>query len=168
MAYQHINVPADGDKITINDDLSLQGPDRPIIPYIEGDGIGIDVTSPMLEVVNAAVGKAYGGARPIAWMKVYSGQKVLGIGDRVAIFEATHGTAPKYAGLNKVNSGSLILSAEMMLRHLGWNAAAELIIRGIEGAIQAKPVTYDLERLVSGATLVTSSGFGDEIIKHMG
>ncbi len=418
MAYQHITIPTDGDRITINEDLSLSVPDRPIIPYIEGDGIGVDVTPPMLDVVNAAVRKAYGGSRSIAWMEVYSGQKALeiygddqwlpeetlaafaeftigikgplttpvgggirslnvairqqmdlylcqrpvrwfrgvpspvvnpaaidmvifrensediyagvewaagsaeadkllrilrddfgvkkirftencgigikpvseqgskrlvrraiqyaidqrcpsvclvhkgnimkftegafkdwgyevardefgaqplnggpwcvvknphtgdeivikdviadamlqqlllrpeeysviatlnlngdyisdalaaqvggigiapgaNIGDRVAIFEATHGTAPKYAGQNKVNPGSLILSAEMMLRHLGWNEAAELIIHGIEGAIQAKYVTYDLERLMQDATLVTASEFGEAIIRHM-
>ncbi len=89
------------------------------------------------------------------------------IGDGVALFEATHGTAPKYSGQNKVNPGSLILSAEMMLRHLGWTPAADLVIRGIEGAISAKTVTYDFERLMSGATLLTSSAFGDAIIDHM-
>lgn len=89
------------------------------------------------------------------------------IGDRVAVFEATHGTAPKYAGQDKVNPGSLILSAEMMLRHLGWFEAADLIIKGMEGAIEAKAVTYDFERLMTGATCVTCSGFGSEMIKHM-
>ncbi|EGG98353.1 Isocitrate dehydrogenase [gamma proteobacterium IMCC2047] len=89
------------------------------------------------------------------------------ISDNVAIFEATHGTAPKYAGLDKVNPGSLILSAEMMLRHLGWNEAADLIIKGIEGAITAKTVTYDFERLMDGATLLSSSEFGDAIIANM-
>ncbi len=90
------------------------------------------------------------------------------MGDRVACFEATHGTAPKYAGQNKANPGSLILSAEMMLRHLGWTEAADLIIRGISAAILAKTVTYDFERLIPGATLLGSSEFGDAIIKHMG
>lgn len=90
------------------------------------------------------------------------------IGDDVAVFEATHGTAPKYAGQNKVNPGSLILSAEMMLRHLGWTEAADLIIKGVEGAIEAKTVTYDFERLMEGATSVSCSGFADAIIKHMG
>ncbi|WP_131794870.1 NADP-dependent isocitrate dehydrogenase [Fluoribacter gormanii] len=89
------------------------------------------------------------------------------ISDDVAVFEATHGTAPKYAGKNKVNPGSIILSAEMMLRHMGWNEAADLIIKGMQGAIAAKTVTYDFERGMTGATLVSSSGFGDEIIKHM-
>ncbi len=418
MAYQHISVPQDGEKITVNSDNSLNVPNRPIIPFIEGDGIGIDVTPPMINVVNAAIGKAYGSERSIAWMEVYSGEKSVGvygddqwlpeetleafkefvigikgplttpvgggirslnvalrqeldlyvcqrpvrwfegvpspvkepgktnmvifrensediyagvewaagspeadklikilqddfgvtkirfpqncgigikpvskegtqrlvrrtiqyaidqdlpsvtlvhkgnimkftegafkewgyelaqeefgaelldggpwcvlknpntgkeiiikdviadamlqqillrpdeysviatlnlngdylsdalaaqvggigiapganIGDEVAIFEATHGTAPKYAGQDKVNPGSLILSAEMMLRFMGWNEAADLIIKGTEAAIAAKTVTYDFERLMDGATLVSSSQFGEEIIKHM-
>ena len=113
------------------------------------------------------------------------------IADAVAVFEATHGTAPKYAGKNHVNPGSLILSAEMMLRYMGWTEAADLIIRGMSGAIAAKEVTYDLARvrtaitapqrqsgekasaqeemarLMPGATLVTTSGFGDAVIKYM-
>jgi len=117
-------------------------------------------------------------------------------GDGVAVFEATHGTAPKYAGKNRVNPGSIILSAEMMLRHIGWTEAADLILKGVGGAIAAKTVTYDLarvrtafttgprreqgsqgggkrtveedvQRLIPGATLVTCSGFGDAVIKHM-
>ncbi|MCO7564974.1 NADP-dependent isocitrate dehydrogenase [Pseudomonas sp. S 311-6] len=418
MGYQKIKVPAEGTKITVNADHSLNVPDNPIIPYIEGDGIGIDVTPVMIKVVDAAVQKAYGGKRKIAWMEVYAGEKatqvydqdtwlpqetldavreyvvsikgplttpvgggirslnvalrqqldlyvclrpvlwfqgvpspvkkpgdvdmvifrensediyagiewkagspeankvikflkeemgvtkirfdqncgigvkpvseegtkrlvrkalqyavdndresvtlvhkgnimkftegafkdwgyevardefkaelldggpwmtfknprtgrdivvkdaiadamlqqillrpaeydviatlnlngdylsdalaaeVGGIGiapganlsDTVAMFEATHGTAPKYAGQDKVNPGSVILSAEMMLRHMGWTEAADLIIKGTNGAIAAKTVTYDFERLMDGATLVGSSGFGDEMIKHM-
>ena len=89
------------------------------------------------------------------------------IGDRVALFEATHGTAPKYTGQDKVNPGSLILSAEMMLRHLGWREAADLIVQGMEGAIGEKTVTYDFERLMTGATLVKCSEFGDAMIGHM-
>lgn len=89
------------------------------------------------------------------------------IGDEVAVFEATHGTAPKYAGQDKVNPGSIILSAEMMLRHMGWHEAADLIIKGMEGAIEAKTVTYDFERGMSDATLVSSAGFGDALIQHM-
>ncbi|MDD9885746.1 MAG: NADP-dependent isocitrate dehydrogenase [Gammaproteobacteria bacterium] len=112
--------------------------------------------------------------------------------DSVAVFEATHGSAPKYAGKNRVNPGSIILSAEMMLRHLGWLEAADLVLKGIAGAIAAKTLTYDLarvrggiftrgrkissrqdvdaelQRLIPGAVLVTTSGFGDEIIKNMG
>jgi isocitrate dehydrogenase len=84
-----------------------------------------------------------------------------------AIFEATHGTAPKYANLDKVNPGSVILSGEMMLRHLGWAEAADAIIRGVEGAIGAKTVTYDFHRLMEGATLVKCSEFGKAIIAHM-
>ena len=111
--------------------------------------------------------------------------------DAHAVFEATHGSAPKYAGKNRVNPGSIILSAEMMLRHIGWNEAAELILKGVAAAIAAKTVTYDLarvrgglftrgrrisssrdvdaelQRLIPGAILVTTSGFGDQIIKNM-
>jgi len=417
MAYKHIKVPAQGEKITVNADHSLNVPNNPVIPFIEGDGIGVDITPAMLKVVDAAVAKAYGGQRKISWMEIYTGEKaaelydgdwfpaetldaireyvvsikgplttpvgggfrslnvalrqeldlyvclrpvrwftgvpspvrepgktnmvifrensediyagiewkagtaeadkvirflreemgvtkirfpencgigikpvskegterlvrraiqyaidqdlpsvtivhkgnimkfteggfkewgyalaqsefggelldggpwvkvrnpktgkdivikdviadamlqqvllrpdeysviatlnlngdylsdalaaqVGGIGiapganlsDTVALFEATHGTAPKYAGQDKVNPGSLILSAEMMLRHMGWNEAADLIIAGMNGAIQAKTVTYDFERLMEGATLLKCSQFGDAIIKHM-
>jgi len=417
MGYQHIVVPEDGAKITNNADGSISVPDCPIIPYIEGDGIGVDVTPPMLAVTDAAVAKAYGGKRSIAWMEIYNGEKaaekyegdwfpaetldaireykvaikgplttpvgggfrslnvalrqeldlyvcqrpvrwfsgvpspvkepqktdmiifrensediyagiewkagteeadkviafmrdemgvskirfptdcgigvkpvssqgtkrlvrkaiqycidqdlpsvtlvhkgnimkftegafkewgyelakeefgaelldggpwmtmknpvtgkeiiikdviadamlqqillrpdeysviatlnlngdyisdalaaqVGGIGiapganlsDDIALFEATHGTAPKYAGQDKVNPGSVILSAEMMLRHLGWNEAADLVVSGVEGAIAAKTVTYDFERLMDDATLLKCSEFGEAIIKHM-
>jgi len=418
MSYQNIRVPAQGDKITVNADHSLSVPDRPIIPYIEGDGIGIDVSPVMIKVTDAAVAKAYGGQRQISWMEVYAGEKatkvytpdtwlpdetleavrdyvvsikgplttpvgggirslnvalrqqldlyvclrpvryypgtpspvkapekvdmvifrensediyagieweagspevkkvidflrndmgvtkirfpessgigikpvsregterlvrkaiqyaidndrasltlvhkgnimkfteggfrdwgyalakrefgaaemdggpwcsfknprtgrdivvkdviadaflqqillrpdeydviatlnlngdyisdalaaeVGGIGiapganlsDTVAMFEATHGTAPKYAGQDKVNPGSLILSAEMMLRHLGWTEAADLVVKGMAGAISAKQVTYDLERLMEGATLLSCSRFGDAVIAKM-
>ena len=418
MSYNKITIPSDGEKITVNPDYSLNMPARPIIPYIEGDGIGVDITPAMKKVVNAAVQKAYGGARSIAWMEVYAGEKanavygentwlpgetlealrefvvsikgplttpvgggirslnvalrqeldlyvcqrpvryftgtpspikepentdmvifrensediyagieweagtpevkkvidfligemgvtkirfpdtagigikpvskegtqrlvrkairyaidndrssvtlvhkgnimkftegafknwgyelakaefgaveldggpwcsfkspksgkqvvikdmiadaflqqiltrpkeysviatlnlngdyisdalaaqVGGIGiapganisDSVAMFEATHGTAPKYAGKDMVNPGSLILSAEMMLRHMGWTEAADQIIAGISGAISAKTVTYDFERLMTGATKVSCSAFGDAIISHM-
>jgi isocitrate dehydrogenase len=84
-----------------------------------------------------------------------------------AIFEATHGTAPKYAGLDKVNPGSVILSGEMMLRHMGWTEAADLIIKGMDGAIGAKTVTYDFARLMEGANEVSCSAFGQAIISHM-
>ena len=418
MGYQKIQVPADGDKITVNADHTLNVPDNPIIPYIEGDGIGVDISPVMIKVVDAAVDKAYGGKRKIAWMEIYAGEKatqvydqdtwlpketlevvrdyvvsikgplttpvgggirslnvalrqeldlyvcqrpvrwftgvpspvkkpadvdmvifrensediyagvewkagspeaekvikflteemgvkkirftencgigikpvslegtkrlvrkalqyavdndrssvtfvhkgnimkftegafkewgyevardefgaqlldggpwmqfknpntgknivvkdaiadamlqqillrpaeydviatlnlngdylsdalaaeVGGIGiapganlsDTVAMFEATHGTAPKYAGQDKVNPGSLILSAEMMLRHMGWVEAADLIITATEGAIAAKTVTYDFERLMDGAKLMSCSGFGDAMISHM-
>ncbi|MFQ5679147.1 MAG: NADP-dependent isocitrate dehydrogenase [Gemmatimonadota bacterium] len=84
-----------------------------------------------------------------------------------AIFEATHGTAPKYAGQDKVNPSSLILSGEMMLRHLGWTEAAELIVQGLERTIRQKRVTYDLERLMDGATLLKTSEFGDALVGNM-
>ena len=89
------------------------------------------------------------------------------LSDTIGMFEATHGTAPKYAGQDKVNPGSLVLSAEMMLRHMGWNEAADLVVKGMGGAIAAKTVTYDLERLMDGATLLSCSGFGDAIIENM-
>ena len=84
-----------------------------------------------------------------------------------AVFEATHGTAPKYADLDRVNPGSVILSGEMMLRYMGWNEAADLIIKGMDGAIAARTVTYDFARLMQGATEVKCSAFGDAVIKHM-
>jgi isocitrate dehydrogenase len=417
MSYKHIQVPDSGEKITVNDDHSLNVPDNPIIPYIEGDGIGVDISPVMINVVNAAIDKAYGGSRKVSWMEIYTGEKAaelydgdwfpeetleaikeysvaikgplttpvgggfrslnvalrqeldlytclrpvrwfegvpspvrdpgacnmvifrensedisagieyqagtpeaqkvvdfiinemgatkirfpqnVGIGikpvsaegtqrlvrkaiqyaidqdlpsvtlvhkgnimkftegafrdwgyelaqqefggelidggpwvsiknpnngkeiiikdviadamlqqiltrpkeysvvatlnlngdylsdalaaqvggigiapganlsDDIALFEATHGTAPKYAGQDKVNPGSLILSAEMMLRHLGWNEAADLIINGMNGAIQQKKVTYDFERLMDGATLLSCSEFGRAIVDAM-
>ena len=84
-----------------------------------------------------------------------------------ALFEATHGTAPKYAGQDKVNPGSLILSGEMMLRYMGWGEAADLVIKGMSGAIEAGTVTYDFERLMEGATLMKCSEFGDAVIEHL-
>ncbi|MEK6739318.1 MAG: isocitrate/isopropylmalate family dehydrogenase, partial [Planctomycetota bacterium] len=89
------------------------------------------------------------------------------IGDKAAIFEATHGTAPKYAGQDKVNPGSVVLSGVMMFEHLGWDKAADLIVRALEKTIRQKTVTYDLERQMEGATLVTCSRFADEIIRNM-
>ena len=89
------------------------------------------------------------------------------ISDQYACFEATHGTAPKYAGLDKVNPGSIILSAEMMLRHLGWTEAADLVIKAMEAAIGDKIVTYDFARLMEGATEVSCSEFGDAMIERM-
>ncbi|HEY0634577.1 MAG TPA: NADP-dependent isocitrate dehydrogenase [Gammaproteobacteria bacterium] len=89
------------------------------------------------------------------------------LSDAVAMFEATHGTAPKHAGLNKVNPGSIILSAEMMLRHMGWSEAADLIVKGMSGAIQAKTVTYDFARLMEGAKELSCSAFGEAMIEQM-
>jgi isocitrate dehydrogenase len=417
MGYKHIQVPTEGDKITVNEDFSLNVPDNPIIPYIEGDGIGVDISPVMIDVVNAAIDKAYNGDKKISWMEIYTGEKAaemydgdwfpeetleaikeyavgikgplttpvgggfrslnvalrqeldlytclrpvrwfegvpspvkdpgacnmvifrensediyagieyeagteeaqkvvdfiinemgatkirfpnnVGIGikpvseegtkrlvrkaiqyaidqdlpsvtivhkgnimkftegafrdwayelsqeefggelidggpwvsiknpnngneiiikdviadamlqqiltrpkeysvvatlnlngdylsdalaaqvggigiapganlsDSIALFEATHGTAPKYAGQDKVNPGSLILSAEMMLRHMGWNEAADLIINGMNGAIQNGTVTYDFERQMEGATLLSCSEFGKAIVDSM-
>jgi len=84
-----------------------------------------------------------------------------------AVFEATHGTAPRYAGQDKVNPGSLILSGEMMLRYLGWSEAADLIVASLERTIRQKKVTYDFERLMSGATLVSTSGFATAMVENM-
>ena len=89
------------------------------------------------------------------------------VGDGVAVFEATHGTAPKYANLNKINPGSVILSGVMMFEYMGWNEAASLIVKGVENAIKSKRVTYDLARQMPGATEVSTSGFGDQVIAGM-
>jgi isocitrate dehydrogenase len=89
------------------------------------------------------------------------------LSDSVAMFEATHGTAPKYAGKDYVNPGSEILSAEMMLRHMGWTEAADLIISSMKKSILSKKVTYDFARLMDGATQVSCSGFGQVMIDHM-
>jgi isocitrate dehydrogenase len=84
-----------------------------------------------------------------------------------AVFEATHGTAPKYANQDKVNPGSMILSGEMMFRYMGWTEAADLIVKGLNGAIASKRVTYDFARLMEGATEIKCSAFGDNVIEHM-
>ena len=89
------------------------------------------------------------------------------VGDGLAVFEATHGTAPKYAGLDKINPGSVILSGVMMFEYMGWDEAGKLIVRGLENAIKSKRVTYDLARQMTGATEVSTSGFGDQIIAGM-
>jgi isocitrate dehydrogenase len=89
------------------------------------------------------------------------------VGDGVAVFEATHGTAPKYANLDKINPGSVILSGVMMFEYMGWNEAADLIIKGMENAIKSKRVTYDLARQMPGATEVSTSAFGDQVIAGM-
>ena len=89
------------------------------------------------------------------------------MGDKVAVFEATHGTAPKYAGQDKVNPGSIILSAEMMLRHLGWVEAADLIIASMAKTILDKTVTYDFARLLESAKQLSCSGFGAAMIQNM-
>ena len=88
-------------------------------------------------------------------------------GDTIALFEATHGTAPKYTGQDKVNPGSLILSGVMLLEHIGWQEAADKVVRGLESAIMQKRVTYDLERQMDGATLLKCSEFGEAIVENM-
>ena len=89
------------------------------------------------------------------------------VGVEVAVFEATHGTAPKYANQDKVNPGSVILSGEMMFRYMGWTEVADLIIKGLNGAIASKRVTYDFARPMEGATEIKCSQFGDNVIEHM-
>jgi isocitrate dehydrogenase len=89
------------------------------------------------------------------------------VGDGLAVFEATHGTAPKYANLDKINPGSVVLSGVMMFEYLGWTEAADLIVRGMENAIKSRHVTYDLARQMSGSTEVSTSAFGDLVIKSM-
>jgi isocitrate dehydrogenase len=89
------------------------------------------------------------------------------ISDEYAVFEATHGTAPKYAGQNKVNPGSVILSGSMMLEHLGWNEAKDLIHKGLTKSIESGKVTYDFERLMDNATLLSCSDFAQEIVNNM-
>jgi isocitrate dehydrogenase len=148
--------PKGGDKIIIKDAIAdnflqqilLRPEEYDVIATLNLNG---DYISDALAAQVGGIGMAPGGNR----------------GDTVAVFEATHGTAPKYAGQDRVNPSSIILSAEMMLRYIGWNEAADLILKGIEGAIAAKTVTYDLERLMSGGTLVSCSGFGEAIIDHM-
>ena len=292
MAYKDIT-PPEGGKITITDG-KLQVPDNPVVPFIRGDGIGPDIWTASQLVFDAAIDKAYGGAKQIAWFEVFAGQSskdkfdewlpddtvaafreyLVGIkgplttpvgggirsinvalrqildlytclrpvrwfegvpspvkqpeltdmvifrentediyagiefqhgtddcdkfkqlfaeafperaekirfpdtvgiapGGNInydtghAIFEATHGTAPKYAGLDKVNPGSVILSGEMMLRHLGWLEAADLIVKGMNGAIASRKVTYDFARLSDNATEINCSAFGQNIVDHM-
>ena len=161
--YQHIKVPAQGQKITVNADNSLNVPDEPVIPFIEGDGTGVDISPVMLKVVDAAVAKAYGGKKKIHWMEVFAGEKSTKVyGPDVWLPEETLHAVKDY-----VNPGSLILSAEMMLRHMGWVEAADLIISAMQNSIKSKKVTYDFARLMEGATQVSCSGFGQVMIDHM-
>lgn len=161
--YQHIKVPAQGQKITVNADNSLNVPDEPVIPFIEGDGTGVDISPVMLKVVDAAVAKAYGGKKKIHWMEVFAGEKSTKVyGPDVWLPEETLHAVKDY-----VNPGALILSAEMMLRHMGWVEAADLIISAMKNSIKSKKVTYDFARLMEGATQVSCSGFGQVMIDHM-
>ena len=114
-----------------------------------------------------AQGDRGGGAAQVGGIGIAPGGNINYVTGH-AIFEATHGTAPKYANLDKVNPGSVILSGEMMLRHLGWDEAADLVIKGMDGAISAKTVTYDFARMTEGAKEVKCSEFADAVIKHMG
>lgn len=154
--WQEIINPNNGKKIIIKDvicdaflqQILLRPTDYDVIATMNLNG---DYISDALAAMVGGIGIAPGA----------------NISDKYAVFEATHGTAPKYAGQNKVNPGSLILSAEMMLRHMGWTEAADLIISSMDRAIGAKKVTYDFERMMDNADLVTSSGFADEMIKRM-
>ena len=154
--WQEITNPNNGKKIVIKDvicdaflqQILLRPSEYDVIATMNLNG---DYISDALAAMVGGIGIAPGA----------------NISDQYAVFEATHGTAPKYAGQNKVNPGSLILSAEMMLRHMGWLDAADLIMSSMDRAIGAKKVTYDFARMMNDADLVTSSGFADEMIKRM-
>ncbi len=154
--WQEITNPNNGKKIVIKDvicdaflqQILLRPTEYDVIATMNLNG---DYISDALAAMVGGIGIAPGA----------------NISDQYAVFEATHGTAPKYAGQNKVNPGSLILSAEMMLRHMGWLDAANLIMSSMDRAIGAKKVTYDFARMMNDADLVTSSGFADEMIKRM-
>ena len=154
--WQEIVNPKNGKKIVIKDvicdaflqQILLRPTDYDVIATMNLNG---DYISDALAAMVGGIGIAPGA----------------NISDEYAIFEATHGTAPKYAGQNKVNPGSLILSAEMMLRHMGWIEAADIIMSSMERTIGAKKVTYDFARMMTDADLVSSSEFADEMIKRM-
>ena len=154
--WQEITNPNNGKKIVIKDvicdaflqQILLRPTEYDVIATMNLNG---DYISDALAAMVGGIGIAPGA----------------NISDEYAVFEATHGTAPKYAGQNKVNPGSLILSAEMMLRHMGWLDAADLIMSSMDRAIGAKKVTYDFARMMNDADLVSSSGFADEMIKRM-
>ena len=154
--WQEITNPNNGKKIVIKDvicdaflqQILLRPTEYDVIATMNLNG---DYISDALAAMVGGIGIAPGA----------------NISDQYAVFEATHGTAPKYAGQNKVNPGSLILSAEMMLRYMGWLDAADLIMSSMDRAIGAKKVTYDFARMMNDADLVSSSGFADEMIKRM-
>ena len=154
--WQEITNPNNGKKIVIKDvicdaflqQILLRPTEYDVIATMNLNG---DYISDALAAMVGGIGIAPGA----------------NISDQYAVFEATHGTAPKYAGQNRVNPGSLILSAEMMLRHMGWLDAADLIMSSMDRAIGAKKVTYDFARMMNDADLVSSSGFADEMIKRM-
>jgi len=154
--WQEVINPKNGNKIVIKDvicdaflqQILLRPKDYDVIATMNLNG---DYISDALAAMVGGIGIAPGA----------------NLSDKYAVFEATHGTAPKYAGKNQVNPGSLILSAEMMLRHMGWNEAADLIITSMDRTIAAKHVTYDFARMMDDAIKVSSSGFADEMIKRM-
>jgi len=154
--WQEVINPKNGKKIVIKDvicdaflqQILLRPKDYDVIATMNLNG---DYISDALAAMVGGIGIAPGA----------------NLSDKYAVFEATHGTAPKYAGKNQVNPGSLILSAEMMLRHMGWNEAADLIITSMDRTIAAKHVTYDFARMMDDAIRVSSSGFADEMIKRM-
>ena len=154
--WQEVINPKNGRKIVIKDvicdaflqQILLRPKDYDVIATMNLNG---DYISDALAAMVGGIGIAPGA----------------NLSDKYAVFEATHGTAPKYAGKNQVNPGSLILSAEMMLRHMGWNEAADLIITSMDRTIAAKHVTYDFARMMDDAIKVSSSGFADEMIKRM-
>ena len=154
--WQEIVNPNNGKKIVIKDvicdaflqQIVLRPTDYDVIATMNLNG---DYISDALAAMVGGIGIAPGA----------------NISDDYAVFEATHGTAPKYAGKNQVNPGSLILSAEMMLRHMGWFEAADILVNSMDRTISAKKVTYDFARMMSDADKVSSSGFGDEMIKRM-
>ncbi len=154
--WQEIINPNNGKKIIIKDvicdaflqQIVLRPTDYDVIATMNLNG---DYISDALAAMVGGIGIAPGA----------------NISDKYAVFEATHGTAPKYAGKNQVNPGSLILSAEMMLRHMGWIEAADILLNSMDRTIGAKKVTYDFARMMSDADKVSSSGFGDEMIKRM-
>ena len=154
--WQEIINPKNGKKIVIKDvicdaflqQILLRPKDYDVIATMNLNG---DYISDALAAMVGGIGIAPGA----------------NLSDKYAVFEATHGTAPKYAGKNQVNPGSLILSAEMMLRHMGWNEAADLIITSMDRTIAAKHVTYDFARMMDDAIKVSSSGFANEMIKRM-
>ena len=154
--WQEITNPKNGKKIIIKDvicdaflqQILLRPTEYDVIATMNLNG---DYISDALAAMVGGIGIAPGA----------------NISDDYAVFEATHGTAPKYAGKNQVNPGSIILSAEMMLRHMGWVEAADILIESMDRTISAKKVTYDFHRMMDNAEKVTSSGFADEMIKRM-
>ena len=154
--WQEITNPKNGKKIIIKDvicdaflqQILLRPTEYDVIATMNLNG---DYTSDALAAMVGGIGIAPGA----------------NISDDYAVFEATHGTAPKYAGKNQVNPGSIILSAEMMLRHMGWVEAADILMESMDRTISAKKVTYDFHRMMDNAEKVTSSGFADEMIKRM-